>query len=102
MIRRKLRLAFGLELALVAGVAAVGLLGLYSVRSGFRSAIDHGLEVESLAGEMKNELAVARRAEKDFLLHWQSDGVDGAQPFVDENRRHLTRLRALVSALDRE
>jgi signal transduction histidine kinase len=99
MIRRKLALAFGLELALVAGVAAAGLLGLDSVRTSFRSAIDRGLEVQRLASEMKSELALARRAEKDFLLHWQSEGVDPALKYVAENQRHLVRLREALSDL---
>jgi methyl-accepting chemotaxis protein len=99
MIRRKLVLAFALELALVAGVAATGLVGLNSVRGSFRSAIDRGLEVQRLAGEMKSELALARRAEKDFLLHWQSDGVDPALKFVAENHHHLGRLREALADL---
>jgi len=102
MIRRKLVLAFALELALVAGVAATGLVGLNSVRGSFRSAIDRGLEVQRLAGEMKSELALARRAEKDFLLHWQSDGVDPALKFVAENHHHLGRLREALADLTRQ
>jgi signal transduction histidine kinase/CHASE3 domain sensor protein len=102
MIRRKLVLAFGLELALVAGVAAAGLVGLYSVRSSFRSAIDRGLEVQRLAGEMKSELALARRAEKDFLLHWQAEGVEPALKYVTENRQHLGRLREALGDLARQ
>ena len=102
MIRRKLVLAFGLELALVAGVAAAGLVGLYSVRSSFRSAIDRGLEVQRLAGEMKSELALARRAEKDFLLHWQAEGVEPALKYVTENRQHLDRLRDALGDLARQ
>jgi signal transduction histidine kinase len=101
MIRRKLVLAFGLELALVAGVAAAGLVGLDSVRGAFRSAIERGLEVQRLASEMKSELAQARRAEKDFLLHWQAEGVGPAEKFVAENRRHLARLREAMSELAR-
>jgi len=99
MIRRKLALAFGLELALVAGVAAAGLLGLDSVRTSFRGAIERGLEVQRLASEMKSELALARRSEKDFLLHWQSDGVEPALKYVSENQRHLVRLRDALSDL---
>jgi signal transduction histidine kinase len=102
MIRRKLALAFGLELALVAGVAVAGLLGLVSVRGSFRSAIDHGLEVQRLADEMKSELALARSAEKDFLLHWQAEGVEPALKYVAENRRHLGRLREALSDLGRQ
>jgi signal transduction histidine kinase len=102
MIRRKLALAFALELALVAGVAAAGLLGLDSVRTSFRYAIERGLEVQRLASEMKSELALARRAEKDFLLHWQSEGVEPAMKYVTENQRHLARLREALGDLARQ
>jgi len=102
VIRRRLALAMGMELALVAGVALAGLVGLDRVRRSFRSAIDHGLEVQRLAGEMKSELALARRAEKDFLLHWQADGVEPALKYVSENRRHLTRLREALADLARQ
>ena len=102
MIRRKLVLAFALELALVAGVAAAGLVGLDSVRGSFRSAIDRGLEVQRLASEMKSELALARRAEKDFLLHWQSEGVEPALKYVAENHHHLGRLREALADLTRQ
>jgi signal transduction histidine kinase len=101
MIRRKLALAFAFELALVVGVAAAGLIGLESVRGSFRSAIDRGLEVQRLAGEMKSELALARRAEKDFLLLRQAEGAEVAQLFVEQNRRHVARLREAIADLKR-
>jgi signal transduction histidine kinase len=99
-IRSKLALAFGLELALVAAVAAAGLAGLESVRSSFQTAIDRGLEAQRLAVEIKLELAGARRADAEFLQRWPADPT-GARLRVAENRRHVGRLNRLIAELER-
>src|SRR5256885_4015622 len=69
-IQGKLVCAFGVQLLLVALVAAGGLVGLGKVRLSYQSAIEQGLSTEHLAGEMRGELLEARREEKDFLLDW--------------------------------
>jgi PAS domain S-box-containing protein len=100
-VQGKLVLAFGLELALVAGVAAAGLLGLRSVMTSFQSAIDHGLEVERLAERIQNELLEARRAENDFLLHWQSEGFETARhKYVTANQECIARVRDFADQLE--
>jgi signal transduction histidine kinase len=100
-IRGKLALAFGLQLALVAGVAAAGVFGLRSVKGSFESAMAQGLLAERLAGEMKNELLEARRAEKDFLLRWQPEGVAAARSHVARSGKHVARIRELIGELER-
>ena len=100
-IQGKLIFGFGLQLTLVAGVAAAGLLGLRAVETSFRSAIEHGLLTERLAAEMRNELLEARRAEKDFLLSWRSQGFEEAhRRHVVTNARHVARIRQIVAALE--
>ena len=101
MIRRKLALAFGLQLLLVMAVALAGLLGLDRVRASFESAIDRGLRAERLAVRMENALSAARHAEKDFWLRWQAEGFTAAQVHVAENRAHLRRLHQTIAELER-
>ena len=102
-IQGKLTLGFGLQLALLAGVAAIGLLGLREVQSSFHGAIDGGLKMERLAGEMQKELLEARGAEREFLFRWRAHGEDAtALHFVEINRKHVNTIRALVTELDAE
>ena len=100
-IRHRLTVAFGIQLALMAGAAAIGLFGLGSVRMSFHSAIDRGLEAQRLAGEVKNELAAVRRAENDFLLRAQAVGVAGTSDLAALHQLHLARLRERISELER-
>jgi PAS domain S-box-containing protein len=100
-IQGKLILGFGLQLTLVAGAAAAGLLGLRSVQGSFQSAIEHGLLTERLAGEMRHELLEARRAEKDFLLRWRAEGfLPAHERYVAVNQRHVARIRQIVATLE--
>jgi PAS domain S-box-containing protein len=102
-IQGKLTLGFAVQLALLAGVAAIGLIGLRAVQSSFRSAIDGGLRIERLAGEMQKELLEARGAEREFLFYWRAHGEDAtALQFVEINRKHVNTIRALVTELDAE
>jgi len=100
-IRGKLGFGFGLQLALVALVAAAGLVGLRSVQNSFQSAIEQGLETERLATEMNTELLEARRAENDFLLRWQAEGFLTAEAnYVTANQAHIARILQLITELD--
>ncbi|HWZ87565.1 MAG TPA: hypothetical protein VNW92_01910, partial [Polyangiaceae bacterium] len=100
-IQGKLTFGFGVQLALLAVVAAIGLIGLRAVQISFRSAIDGGLRIERLAGEMQKELLEARGAEREFLFYWRSHGEDAtALQFVEINRKHMNTIRALVTELD--
>jgi PAS domain S-box-containing protein len=99
-IQKKLILGFGFQLALVASVAAAGVFGLRSVKSSFESAIEHGLLVERLAGNMNSELLEARRAESDFLLRWPVEGFETARRrYVSANAEHIARVRECASEL---
>jgi signal transduction histidine kinase len=100
-IQDRLTVAFGIQLLLVAGAAVIGLMGLDSVRQSFQSAIDRGLEAQRLAGEVKNELGAARRAENEFLLRASSLGGEGASDLVALNQLHVARLRERISDLER-
>jgi putative methionine-R-sulfoxide reductase with GAF domain len=100
-IRGKLGLGFGLQLVLVALVAASGLVGLRTVQNSFQSAIDHGLETDRLATEMKTELLEARRAETDFLLRWQAEGFLTAEAnYAAANQTHIEHIRELIAELE--
>jgi signal transduction histidine kinase len=101
-IHGKLILALGLQLALLLGVALLTLFGLHRVQRSFEAAIGHGLTVERLAGDMRNELGEARRAEKDLLLGQPEDGFTASsQRYSALNRQHVARIRQLIAELDR-
>ena len=100
-IQSKLVLALGLQLVLMAGVAVGGLIGLRSTRRYFESAIQDGLRIERLAGEMRAALLQARREEKDFLLTWRPDGFEAARRrHVAANQGHVNRLRQILIQLE--
>jgi PAS domain S-box-containing protein len=100
-IQGKLIFAFGLQLMLVAGVAVGGLIGLRSTRRYFESAIQDGMRIQRLAGEMRAELLEARREEKDFLLHWRPDGYQAARArHVTANQGHVRRLTQILAELE--
>jgi PAS domain S-box-containing protein len=100
-IQGKLVFAFGLQLMLVAGVAVGGLIGLRSTRRYFESAIQDGMRIQRLAGEMRAELLEARREEKDFLLHWRPDGYQAARArHVTANQGHVRRLTQILAELE--
>src|SRR5262245_58043959 len=100
-IRAKMALAFGVQIALVALVAAGGLFGLHAVQDSFESAIAQGLEVERLARELESELSRARRADADFLL-----AVRAGEPprerdrHVELHRLHVARMHELIDRLE--
>jgi PAS domain S-box-containing protein len=100
-IKGKLVLAFGLQLTLVAGVAVGGLIGLRSTRRYFESAIQDGMRIQRLAGEMRAQLLEARREEKDFLLRWRPDGYQAAHArHVSANQDHVRRLTQILAELE--
>jgi PAS domain S-box-containing protein len=100
-IQAKLASGFGLLLALVAAVAAAGLLGLHSAQASFQSAIDRGLSIERLAEDMNRELMMARLAEKDFLLRLPADGFAAAfGRHVAENRSRVRHIRDIIAELE--
>ena len=100
-IQGKLVLALGLQLMLVAGVAVGGLIGLRSTRRYFESAIQDGMRIDRLAGEMRAELLQARREEKDFLLTWRPDGFEAARRrHVTANQTHVGRLQQILAELE--
>lgn len=101
-IRGKLIFGFSLQLALVGAVAAIGLFGLRAVERSFQSAIQEGLEVERLAGQIENALLRARRAEADFLLRWPVEGVENARSkYFVANQRDIEQLRELAGRLEK-
>jgi PAS domain S-box-containing protein len=100
-IQGKLACGFGLLLALVAAVAAAGLLGLHAVQASFQSALDNGLRIERLAEDMNRELLGARRAEKDFLLGWQVEGLETAyRKHVAVNKERVARIQRIITDLE--
>ncbi len=100
-IQNKLIAGFGFLLVLVLAVAGVGLLGLRSVQNLYQSAIEHGLERQSLAEEMSSSLMEARRAEKEFLLGWQVFDFETAySKHIGEHKDAVARMHAIMAELE--
>lgn len=75
---RKLLLAFGVLFASALVIAIVTLIGSNRTVAAYEDALSQGIEVRSLSDKLTISLLQARRAEKNFLLRWQSEGFDTA------------------------
>jgi len=74
----KLMLAFGIVFILMLVVAVVGLLGLNQTQTAYEQALSQGKELQRLSDKLYIYELQARRAEKNFLTRWQSEGFDTA------------------------
>lgn len=74
----KLMMVFGFTSVLILVVAGVALGGLNRVTATYKEVISSDIEVRRLALQFNADLLQARRAEKNFLLRWKSEGFDAA------------------------
>lgn len=74
----KLMMVFGVTAVLILVVAGVTLGGLNRVTATYKEVISSDIEVRRLALQFNADLLQARRAEKNFLLRWKSEGFDTA------------------------
>ena len=77
-LSRKMLIAFGSLFLLAILIAAITLSGANRTEQAYDEALAQGVEVRSLSDKLTISLLQARRAEKNFLLRWQSEGFDTA------------------------
>ncbi len=90
----KLMLAFGVVFILALVIAAITLRGLNQVQASYEHALSQGSELQNLSDELQIRLLQARRAEKNFILRWQSEGFDTAyENYVTINPQDVSSTR---------
>lgn len=77
-LARKMALAFGALFGFAAIIAIITLEGSNRTQAAYEDALAQGVQVRSLSDHLSISLLQARRAEKNFLLRWQSEGFETA------------------------
>lgn len=98
LFAQKLLLSFGVLLLLSIFIAGVTLFGLYRTKTAYAEALSQGVKLRILSDRVKVDLLEARRAEKNFLLRWQSEGFDTA--YANYVTTHGVRLDDMLSAVE--
>jgi putative methionine-R-sulfoxide reductase with GAF domain len=75
-LARKLLIAFGALALLALLVGVVANIGMTSVQTSYRHALEDGGQLQTISLNLSNDLLTARRHEKDYLLRWQDQGFD--------------------------
>lgn len=78
LLPRKMLLAFGVLFIVALLIAVITLSGSNRTQAAYEDAISQGIEVRGISDHMLISFLQARRAEKNFLLRWQSEGFDTA------------------------
>lgn len=77
-LARKMALAFGSLFGFAIIIAIITLVGSNRTQSAYKDALAQGVQVRNLSDHLSISLLQARRAEKNFLLRWQSEGFENA------------------------
>lgn len=101
-LARKLLVAFGALAALAIIVGISDIIGLNRVQHAYEHAITDGEAMQYSSQHLYQNIILARRHEKDFLLRWQAEGFDSAyanyvipqQEAVDVMRQEIDSLSA--------
>ncbi len=100
ILSRKMLLAFGALFILALLIAFVSLSGSNRTQASFDNALTQGIEVRRLSDNMTINLLQARRAEKNFLLRWQTEGFDTAYTnYVPTFAQEVSSARTLIGKL---
>ncbi len=74
-LARKILLAFGVLFLLAVILAVVILSGLNRTTAAYEDALAQGIQVRRLSDQLTISVLQARRAEKNFILRWQGEGI---------------------------
>jgi putative methionine-R-sulfoxide reductase with GAF domain/CHASE3 domain sensor protein len=96
----KLLLAFGMLFLFALIIAVTSLTGLNLVEAAYEETLSQGVELRRLSALMDVDLLRARRAEKNFLLRWQTEGYETAYTnYVTEYQKNIADMRQHVIEL---
>ena len=100
-IGRKLTIGFTVVLLITAIVGAIGLVGMASIRTTLQNAVDTDFFIQTLTAQAAIEMLEARRAEKDYMLNFDTLGLAEARAqYVDGGVFiHTENLRMLLSEI---
>jgi putative methionine-R-sulfoxide reductase with GAF domain len=77
-LARKLQLAFGVLIIQLIVIGVITLFGLNRTAAAYQDTLARGVQIRTLSDQLNSAELQARRAEKNFLLRWQSEGFDTA------------------------
>ena len=83
-------------LLLLGGVAATGWISLSFVRRETEAAIVTSIKIQGLVFEMKEELDIARRIEREFFQHWSANSF--LQAYDEYAREHQEKIGEVLRA----
>ncbi len=90
----KLMLAFSVVFVFALLIAGITLWGMQQVTTAYEDTLTQGVEIRSISDHLTSSLLQARRAEKNFILRWQSEGFYTAyENYVTLNPRDITSAR---------
>lgn len=99
-LSRKMLLAFGVLFVLALLIAVVTLAGSNRTQASYDNALVQGIEVRNVSDRLVISLLQARRAEKNFLLRWQTEGFDTAYAnYVPTFSQEVSAARKDISQL---
>jgi putative methionine-R-sulfoxide reductase with GAF domain len=100
-LSRKLLLAFGVLVLFSLLITGTTLYGLNVVEARYEETLSQGVELRRLATLLDIDLLSARRAEKNFLLRWQTEGYETAYAnYVTEYQKNIAELRSHAEELE--
>jgi putative methionine-R-sulfoxide reductase with GAF domain len=93
-LARKILLAFGVLFLLTGILAVVILSGLNRTTAAYEDALAQGIQVRRLSDQLTISVLQARRAEKNFILRWQKEGIYTAyENYVTLHPQDVTSTR---------
>lgn len=99
-LSRKLLISFSILFVFTAIIAFITLSGLNRVTASYEDALAQGIEVRRSSDQMIVSLLQARRAEKNFLLRWQTEGFGTAYTnYVPTYLKEVAAVRKEIGTL---
>jgi HAMP domain-containing protein len=99
-LSRKLLISFSVLFFFALVIAFITLSGLNRVTASYEDALAQGIEVRRSSDQMIVRLLQARRAEKNFLLRWQTEGFGTAYTnYVPTFLQEVSAVRKEIGTL---
>lgn len=99
-LSRKLLISFSFLFFFTVVIAFITLAGLNSVTNSYEDALAQGIQVRRSSDHLIVSLLQARRAEKNFLLRWQTEGFGTAYTnYVPTFLKEVAAMRKEIGTL---